>query len=125
MLKKKLIFKICLLVSVVVFWNLYQVKIQKRSEDPAKLPFTPSGECGIENCHGLDISCGPNIPDVCTMIYEQGDNCRQFADCQIIDGQCSLKESLRFENCKSCVEKCEKDFKDDQVKFFECESRCV
>ncbi|VVB75045.1 Uncharacterised protein [Candidatus Tiddalikarchaeum anstoanum] len=26
-------------------------------------------KCGIENCHGLDITCGPNIPEVCTTLY--------------------------------------------------------
>lgn len=81
--------------------------------------------CGIENCHGLDITCGPNIPEVCDMMYMAGDNCRQYASCEIINGKCQLIKSPKFEECKSCVERCKLDFKDDQIKFFKCESKCT
>jgi len=30
-------------------------------------------KCGIENCHGLDITCGSDVPDACTEIYMIGD----------------------------------------------------
>ena len=84
-----------------------------------------SDKCGIENCHGLDITCGPNVAEICTEIYMAGDNCRQFASCQVADGQCKLVRSAKFESCKACVEKCGVDYKDDQIKFFQCENKCA
>ena len=83
-----------------------------------------SGECGIENCHGLDIVCGPNPAEMCTMIYQLGDKCRQFARCGVIDGVCQQIENPQFTACKSCVQQCEQDFPSDPVKAFECESAC-
>ena len=84
-----------------------------------------SEKCGIENCHGLNITCGPNVPDACSMMYAAGDNCRQFASCQIINDRCNLEKSQKFDSCKACVKKCEQDFLSDQIKFFECESKCA
>ncbi len=84
-----------------------------------------TGKCGIENCHGLDIACGPNIPETCDMMYAAGDNCRQYASCQTMNGQCQLVKTQKFDDCKSCVEKCEQNFKDDQINFFQCESKCT
>lgn len=83
-----------------------------------------NNECGVESCHGLEISCGPNIPDACTLQYAFGDRCRQYVSCQIIDGECRPVVGKKFDQCKSCVEKCLKDFKNDTVKQFECESKC-
>lgn len=114
-----------LVVLVIFIWNNYQIQIQERPDKPIKLPPQISGECGIENCHGLDIVCGPNISEFCTEIYMAGDNCRQFANCQIVDGQCRLESSQKFDSCKSCVKKCEQDFQNDQIEFFECESKCA
>lgn len=82
-------------------------------------------KCGIENCHGLDITCGSNVPDACTEEYLIGDGCRRYARCEILNGRCQLVESEMFEKCKSCVEKCLKDFKDEGSKAFECESECI
>lgn len=79
-------------------------------------------ECGLENCHGLELSCGSNAPEVCAENYELGDFCRQYASCQIIDGRCQLSKSQEFDLCKLCVEDCEKE-KDNQ-KVFECENGC-
>jgi hypothetical protein len=87
---------------------------------------TSEGEqkCGIENCHGLDISCGPNVPDFCTFIYKLGDGCRRYARCQVINGRCQLVKDKKFDQCKSCVEKCWQDFKDETIKMSQCESGC-
>jgi hypothetical protein len=127
MKNKKLIYGIIitfvLIVSTVLIWNNYQ--IQENSIKPIKLPSIISEECGIEQCHGLDITCGPNVPDLCTMMYVAGDSCRQFVNCQNIDGQCTLEKSSRFDMCKNCVEECELNFSDDPVNFFDCESRCA
>ncbi|MBL7078575.1 hypothetical protein ISS42_02880 [Candidatus Shapirobacteria bacterium] len=128
MKNKNLIYGIVILVliaSVLFIWNSYQIQVQERAVKPIKLPLQVSGKCGIESCHGLDITCGPNIPEECSMMYAAGDNCRQFVSCQIVDGQCKLVKTLKFDSCKSCVGKCELDYKDGQIKFFECESKCV
>jgi len=82
-------------------------------------------QCGIENCHGFDITCGANIPERCTALYQFGDRCRQFASCGIIDGSCELVKNAEFDECKSCVEKCSEDFKDDVIQKFSCESKCA
>lgn len=82
-------------------------------------------QCGMENCHGLDITCGPNVPDACTEIYMLGDRCRQYASCEVIDGECQLVESSAFETCKSCVENCSEEFGQDHTMLFECESGCI
>lgn len=129
MKNKNLIFGISiilvLVISAVFIWNNYRIQIQERSNKPIQLPPQISGKCGIENCHGLDIACGPNVPEACDMMYMVGDNCRQFASCQIVAGQCRLEKSPKFDSCKACVEKCEQDFRNDQIKFFECESSCA
>ena len=129
MKNKNLIYVVLAFLFVVglflFFWNNYQIQVQERPDKPIKLPPQISRECGVESCHGLDITCGPNVPEVCDMMYMGGDNCRQFVSCQLTDGQCKLEKSLKFDSCKSCVEKCEQDFQNDQIKFFECESRCA
>lgn len=129
MKNKNLIYGVIITFVLVVFaifiWNNYQIQIQERPNNPIKLPPQISGECGIEQCHGLDITCGPNVPDACTMMSMAGDNCRQFVSCQPIEGHCKIDKSPRFDSCKACVEKCERNYPDDQIKFFECESKCV
>jgi hypothetical protein len=82
-------------------------------------------KCGIQNCHGLDISCGSNVPDVCTEIYMMGDGCRKFAKCEFVEGSCRQVSVAEFDACKACVKKCEKDFLTDSVKMFECEGVCI
>ena len=90
------------------------------------IPKGPATEkCGIENCHGMDIVCGPNVAEICTEIYMAGDNCRQYASCQTVGGQCVLEKTPKFDSCKSCVERCGADHKDDQIGFFQCESKCT
>lgn len=84
-----------------------------------------TGKCGIENCHGMDIVCGPNVAEICTEIYMAGDNCRQYASCQNIDGQCQLVKSAKFDACKTCMEKCTADHTDDPTGFFQCENKCT
>ncbi|MBU1164183.1 hypothetical protein KKA15_01300 [Patescibacteria group bacterium] len=86
------------------------------------VPSAPPPNCAIENCHGLDIVCGPNPPDACTAVYKLGDFCRQFAQCEIVGSECEFAESHMFMGCKSCVEKCEQEA--DGQKAFECEDTC-
>ncbi|MCK5015232.1 MAG: hypothetical protein KAS66_15585 [Candidatus Omnitrophica bacterium] len=80
--------------------------------------------CGIENCHGLDIICGENVPKECTEIYMFGDRCRQYAKCAIVDGKCMFIESKEFNECKLCIEKCCETLENNMPESFGCESRC-
>ncbi|MFA5776320.1 MAG: hypothetical protein WC988_02095 [Patescibacteria group bacterium] len=126
---KNLIYGVAALMSLVVLflfvWNNYQIQVQERSIKPIKLPPQISGECGMQNCHGMDITCGSNVPQACDYMYKAGDNCRQFASCQTMNDQCILTRAPKFDSCKSCVEKCQQDSQDDQIKFFQCESKCA
>ena len=79
-------------------------------------------KCGIENCHGLDIECGPHVPQVCTEIYKLGDFCRKYVHCALVDGKCQLLEDDRFTECVTCVRECEKT--KDMMQAFECEQAC-
>jgi hypothetical protein len=83
-----------------------------------------SDDCEIENCHGLDIVCGKNPAQMCTEMYQLGDKCRQFAQCSQVNGKCQQIENPKFSVCKSCAQKCEKDFSNDPDKAFMCESKC-
>ena len=80
--------------------------------------------CGIENCHGVDIACGSNIPNNCNFMYDLGDFCRQYARCEMIDGSCQFIKNETFDLCKSCVEQCAQRFKQDPTEAFNCESQC-
>jgi hypothetical protein len=86
-----------------------------KSEKPA---------CGIENCHGLDIVCGSNIPEACTAMYALGDFCRQYAQCQELDRKCQFVSNKKFDSCKNCVEQCNQQFQQDPVGAFDCEAKC-
>lgn len=94
------------------------------SQPVATQPTQDLEKCGIENCHGLDITCGSNVPEMCTMSYMIGDKCRQYASCEKKDGRCQLADSPKFESCKSCVEKCKSEFNNDPGKLFTCEGKC-
>lgn len=80
--------------------------------------------CGIENCHGLDITCGPAVPEMCTAMYALGDRCRQYAQCAVIDGKCQLVKNPQFEACKACIKKCLSETSSDPIKAMNCESQC-
>lgn len=83
-----------------------------------------ASHCGIENCHGMDIKCGSNIPDACTMIYQIGDICREHAKCHVYQGKCQLTKNDSFEKCKNCVQKCIDENKNQIEKQFDCEATC-
>ena len=80
--------------------------------------------CDRENCHGLEIVCGPNPAEICTMEYRLGDKCLRHVNCGIVDGVCQQISNAAFDACKACVQKCETDFADDPQKSFDCESNC-
>lgn len=80
--------------------------------------------CGVQNCHGMEISCGPNVVEMCTMEYQLGDKCRGLASCQNINGSCSVVKQEGYTKCVSCVEECNRTSGTDPMKASGCESRC-
>lgn len=131
---KKLIFGIAIFFLIVFggvafVLNKYQIRIYEKPKDSPlpslSEPKTASDKCGIENCHGLDITCGSDVPQACDFMYALGDRCRQYARCEVVNGKCQLIKSIKFDECKSCVEKCLENFKDDMPKASYCESECV
>jgi len=92
-------------------------------------PFSPGDRvpatCGFTTCHGLDLACGNHAPEACTMLYQLGDKCRQYADCVSgSGGTCSLVTGPRFASCKACVEKCGRSDGSDPQQAFACEEKC-
>jgi hypothetical protein len=87
------------------------------------VPTTPAGSssCGFTSCHGLDLACGNNPPQVCTALYQLGDKCRQLAYCSDAGGSCTLVRTAAFDTCKSCVEQCGGA---DATEQFTCEEQC-
>lgn len=82
------------------------------------------GACQLVTCHGLDITCGSNPPDVCTAMYQTGDKCLQYAQCGVRNGTCGQVENTSFTRCKTCVQNCIDKNKDNSERLFECESMC-
>lgn len=89
-------------------------------------PHQTSDTCGVTNCHGASLTCGqvdPNNGLMCTMDYQLGDGCRQYASCGVVNGSCQQVKDPRHAKCVSCVELCKKET--DSMKVFECEARCT
>lgn len=127
-MKNKILFYEIIAVLIVVALIIFVWCSSKITDDYQVLDLTDTlvpaqTNCGIESCHGLEITCGADVPEVCTMEYRGGDGCRQFAGCEIIEGNCRVKKSIEFDKCKGCVEKCELE-NNDPVNFFNCEANC-
>ncbi len=87
---------------------------------PTVTPTLPS-TCGFTTCHGLNLACGPNPPQFCTMEYQIGDKCRQYAGCDGSGGSCRLITTPQYDACKSCVAKCGGG---DAAEILGCEVKC-
>lgn len=86
---------------------------QKRREEALK------PRCVIQECHGLDISCGfSQEHQACTMEYLIGDYCRAFTGCEVVDGECRIIKSEIFGQCKDCVSQC------NSLEGWEAPSKC-
>ncbi|MGB7789304.1 hypothetical protein [Methanoregula sp.] len=84
-----------------------------------------SSSCGFTTCHGPDLACGTNVPQVCTQEYQTGDKCRLYAQCSSgSNGSCSLVTSPQFASCKACVENCAIKSGDDALAASDCEEKC-
>jgi hypothetical protein len=81
----------------------------------------PSFSCGFTTCHGLDLACGRDPPQICTAVYQTGDKCRQYAYCTDAGGECTLVTTPEFDTCKSCIEQCGGA---DETEILLCEEKC-
>ena len=88
-------------------------------------PVPTQASCGIENCHGLEIQCGPKPVEMCTEMYALGDKCRAYATCGIVRGTCIQIQNARFTACKTCVQSCVTSHPNDPAQQFSCESECT
>lgn len=93
---------------------------------PGTTPSVAPGasSCGFTTCHGLDLACGTNGPEVCDLSYRLGDKCRQYARCDSSGGSCTLVTGPKFTSCKACVEQCAARETADPAAAFECEAKC-
>jgi len=80
--------------------------------------------CGIENCHGTNVTCGDDVPQACTAEYQLGDRCRSHVECRFENGTCTAVAGPAYLPCLACVRNCSEAHPDDPVRLFECESRC-
>ena len=92
---------------------------------PATTIATPvQSSCGLTSCHGLDLACGSNAPQVCTEEYKLGDKCRKYARCDTGSGSCTLVTDPQLVTCKACVERCDIGAGIDELAAFDCEQKC-
>ncbi|MFZ5376131.1 MAG: hypothetical protein ACOZAN_00480 [Patescibacteria group bacterium] len=90
-------------------------------------PTSPTGNniatCGIEQCHGVDVTCGSNVPEACTLEFRIDDTCRSLIRCQQTGTRCELVKDDAFANCQNCVEKCMQLSDADQS--LNCATKCI
>jgi len=121
-----------LLVAALVAAGCTQTPGGKATPTPVPTALPTSGPvetpglstCGFTTCHGLDLACGMDSPQICTMEYRIGDRCRQHASCDTSGGSCTLVTGPKFTACKSCVEKCQVAAGPDNLAAFSCEEKC-
>lgn len=78
-------------------------------------------QCGLESCHGLDLKCGYNPPEICSQMYAIGDFCREYAKCEISDGNCVLTKNTKLNSCVACMKTCPTK---DSIEMENCETKC-
>jgi hypothetical protein len=118
----------CLVILVLIAMSSGCTSSQTPGNTGAVLPVSPTlpidtgtSSCGFTTCHGLDLACGTNPPQVCTMEYALGDTCRQYAYCTGTGGSCQLVTTAQFDRCKVCVQTCGGA---DTTEIFTCEEKC-
>ncbi|MFA6363530.1 hypothetical protein [Methanoregula sp.] len=80
--------------------------------------------CGIENCHGVTVMCGPNLATACSNDMDAGDRCRQYASCQVVGGSCQLVTESKFDKCVSCVKMCQSSYYNNPNMLYDCSQKC-
>ena len=80
--------------------------------------------CGFTTCHGSDLACGLDVPEVCTMEYRIGDKCREYARCDTSGGSCRIVTDPKFTACKACAERCQIQAGPNSMAALTCEEKC-
>jgi hypothetical protein len=60
MKNKKELYAIAAVLAIIVIAAVALVILQHEQK------------CGLEQCHGLELTCGPNVPEMCTKEYKLG-----------------------------------------------------
>lgn len=81
--------------------------------------------CGVENCHGYTVQCGPNIASACPSDLDAGDRCRKYATCQVVSGTCQLVKDTKYDKCGACVKQCETTYYNNPNQLDDCADRCI
>jgi|GEM_PF-1565729 len=115
--------------SAIYFFAVYQPSHNDTSPTD-DTDNTTETDCGVQECHGMNLTCGSNVAEMCTEIYQIGDRCRQYASCEVVNGTCTFEQESNnyFDQCKSCVEQCE-IYYDNSIQansdnLFLCEENC-
>ena len=117
----KTIILITAVAVVVGAFLLYKNKPSSHFSPPL-----PQAKCGVQECHGVNLTCGPNVVEMCTDLYAMGDGCRQYFKCGYINnGACDQIPDERYEKCRACVKKCISNTNDGPEKAMTCDSNCV
>lgn len=102
-----------------------QTPLPATAEETTIVP-TPAvtTSCGLSKCHGFDVTCVSNPPEVCTAEYKLGDRCRKYIHCESSGGSCTLVKDAGFTACKTCVETCQLRGGDNNLWAQSCEEKC-
>jgi len=86
---------------------------------------TPVSYCGFTTCHGSDLACSMDAPQICTEEYRVGDKCRQYARCDTSSGGCTLVvTSEKYATCKACADRCQIQAGANSQAAVTCEEKC-
>jgi len=103
-MKKIIIWMIVLaVVLILVVLGLYLAK-------------GPLLRCGIENCHGAIVECGPEPRGMCIEILMPGDQCRKYASCEMVGLECQRVEEPEYAGCLEGVN----NYGDDRLCVMGC-----
>jgi hypothetical protein len=80
--------------------------------------------CGIQTCNGLAVTCGPNVATACPNTLNPGNQCLQYATCQVASGSCQLANESRYGKCVNCVEACQNSFPNNPNQVLDCSQSC-
>lgn len=117
-----------LIASVVLVGHIVEIKygtvstfIKQISQRFEKKPFTPFRDARCETtCHApetaSEVTCNPlSEMRMCLMYFSHRDRCFDYVSCVYSEQNktCEAQvEKKRYSRCVSCIDKCEKKFRD-------------
>lgn len=107
------------LLALILLGGIFLIKKKEGVWEERK-----KDQCQVINCHGLEVECGFGKKMACTLEYAAGDVCRQYVDCQVVEGECRPKEKEEYHHCATCVKNCWESFSSDDPGVIDCEARC-